>query len=1279
MSQIISSQIVDVPVMIPTTQQTVPQQDVVNISIKYLFVLANQPQNLANSNIQQHSFANPSVPQQQPAKSSVYQQNLANSSMQHQILVNPSLQQQNVVVNQSVQYQTLANLPVKQQIQQKSHLTSVYVQQQQVANLSRYQQNLANSSTRHQTFANLPAQENDAVSSFTRLQQLAKTSTYKQNTANPFAQQLLLLANQPMSRKNLRHNLCHADCADCLQIVANNLQNIKKNQYASTGRNDTINNSTTNAQNSRFNSMIETSKLQNNNSNISNKRSNQQEFTDTQNLPQKSFTPIAPQTSTSQNSKRLQNTTCDTLSGKTQARITLNKFITSNKFYLDLGFLTDIQKLLLCKQLGSNYKILMWIRKNASKNISEKLDETTQLSLFLHKYMRQRTNEILKDYCSDNQLQNSSTPISSVTEKISKENVEISITKQLSEHLNVPEDDSITNTSCNKSRAEKTKPLDMPEIDEDSNENPEFASSNVNNKKNMCKTSKNLVINIENNAHFSCNNENQSDKVDNILDDVHVTRNNNEESINQSKSKSQNIISYAPRSSTPIASSYNLKPFSLNGCECIGISQTCVHCKDTVGDIMGLRLDTEQDKNEKALSVANSRNTSDEGCDFDPERLVIDEQDDTVTCTEEDNHVSDATLSQPRVLEDNAMEADLCQTTNETQDTSNRSAIQLADIDTISTEFEDAIRKAANVDTHSGVKTINKIFERVVVYKRHASPRISARKLRAQLESTSVNVRGYASNEDDSLSSECASNTDHNATLQSLSDIDNHNKEDSKDNCEVSDEKSDDEMWNTSEKDNDKLTTKKHDTHTPYYFTDYEMISDYEEDTISFLKAKDDVTLQSPDTNVKEDLFTRDALNNEYVPKIEENTTLQLAVENQNKEDYKDNCKVSGEESYDKASNNINKKEEYKSTITKTDLHTNYTDNEEIFDITEHKVISPKTEDDIALQFPEDTIIKENMSVEDKSENVSGAENARNKYVPNTEENVTLQLSSTVENQTDEEYIDNCEASVDDSDISKKDRDTLVIINENRTPCSNELNADSTEDNVTLLEEFQFDENILSPETTFQIEDAFNNKLALDTELSATLQFQIGTEDQSKEEHNNNDHDISSETSDKRTCNNTEDISTSNSTELSNNSEKNIRISESDMTKLSCNSRQNYEAKIVPTILKVQTISESMFNEMDISSYASKNVQNNAKKVDSKNEISQVNVEVNVEENKINFVKGDNDTKSDNEHIPCLRCKRISTVYCKGCLSAPYCSKRCAGLHWKSQHHKICMRRYDPL
>ncbi|XP_020285970.1 MATH and LRR domain-containing protein PFE0570w-like isoform X2 [Pseudomyrmex gracilis] len=1272
MPQTTSSQIVqpDMPVVIlPTTQQTVPQQNVANISMKY-FVLANKQQNSANLNIQQHSFANPSVPQQQPTNSSMYQRNLANSSVQHQILTNPSLQQRNVVLNPSMQYQTSSNLSV-QHTQQESHLTNAHVQQLQLPNLSEYRQNLVNSSKRPQTFANLPTQKNDAASSLMRMQHLANIATYKQNTANPSVLRQLLSANQLISQQNSRQNLCHANCAECLQIVSNNLQNIRKNQnsahvHTSTGRSDTINNSMTNAPNSVFNSTVEISKLQNNN-NTTNKTRNQQdvyqEFTNAQHLSQESSTPIAPQTSTSHNSRHLQDTTCDTLSGK-DPNITLEELITSNKFYLDLDFLTDNEKFVLCKQLGSYCKILMWIRKNASRNIPEKLEETIQWSLFLHKYMRHRTNEILKDFYSDNQLEISQDNSTSITETISEENIEVSTTKQLSEtRSNVPEeDDSITNTSCNESGAEKTKALDMPEIDKDLNENPETANSNVNKIENMCKTSKNVVINIENkdNAHSSCNNEDQIEKVDNVLNDVQITHNNNNEENNQFKPRSQSIISYAPRSSTPIASSNNLKLPSLNECKCTRISQTCVHCKHIV-EIMGLHFDTEEDNNEKALAVASFHDTSDEGCDFDPERLVIDEQDSTITCNEEDNHLSDATLSQSRVLENDA-EADSCQTTaNEAQDTSNinqKSSIQSADTDVISTE--DAMRKKENVDTHSGVKTINKIFERVTVYKRYASPRIPARKLRVQLEST--NVKRYASNEDDSLSSECASNTDCNtAILQSLSDTDNHDKEDSKDNCEAFVEKSDDKTWTITKEDNDKLTTK-NDTHTPY-FNDYEMISDYEEDAV-VVKTEDDVTLQSPDTNVKED--TEDALDNESVPKIEKIMTPQppVAEENQNKEEYKDNCKVSSEESNDEASNNINKKEKYEST--KINLHTNYiTDNEEISHITEHRVLSPKTEDDIELEFSEDAIMKEDILVEDelKNENVPGAENAPDKYVPNTEENVTLQPSFTAEKQIEEECRYNCEPSVEESDgdISKKDSDKLVTTNENRTSCSNETNA---EEDVTLLEEFQFDENnILSPETTYQIEDAFNNKLVIDTELGATLQLRISTEDRNKEEHNNDDHDVSSN-------------------ELSNNSEENIMISESDVRKLSCDSEQNDEVEILPTILQVQSISESMFNEIDNIICDIEIAQNNAKKLDSKNEISQVNVEeVDVEEeNKTDFFTGDNNnTKSDNEHIPCLRCKRTSTVYCEACLSATYCSKRCASLHWKSKHQKLCTRKYDPL
>ncbi|XP_029662803.1 uncharacterized protein LOC115235278 isoform X2 [Formica exsecta] len=40
------------------------------------------------------------------------------------------------------------------------------------------------------------------------------------------------------------------------------------------------------------------------------------------------------------------------------------------------------------------------------------------------------------------------------------------------------------------------------------------------------------------------------------------------------------------------------------------------------------------------------------------------------------------------------------------------------------------------------------------------------------------------------------------------------------------------------------------------------------------------------------------------------------------------------------------------------------------------------------------------------------------------------------------------------------------------------------------------------------------------------------------------------------------------------------------------------------------------------------------------------------------------------ENRPCLRCKRKSIVYCQACLEAPYCSKRCSDLHWKAIHYK---------
>lgn len=43
-----------------------------------------------------------------------------------------------------------------------------------------------------------------------------------------------------------------------------------------------------------------------------------------------------------------------------------------------------------------------------------------------------------------------------------------------------------------------------------------------------------------------------------------------------------------------------------------------------------------------------------------------------------------------------------------------------------------------------------------------------------------------------------------------------------------------------------------------------------------------------------------------------------------------------------------------------------------------------------------------------------------------------------------------------------------------------------------------------------------------------------------------------------------------------------------------------------------------------------------------------------------------------NEDVPCLRCKRKSTVCCENCLAAYYCSERCSKLHWYSSHHKHC-------
>ncbi|XP_032675950.1 uncharacterized protein LOC116846351 isoform X2 [Odontomachus brunneus] len=42
------------------------------------------------------------------------------------------------------------------------------------------------------------------------------------------------------------------------------------------------------------------------------------------------------------------------------------------------------------------------------------------------------------------------------------------------------------------------------------------------------------------------------------------------------------------------------------------------------------------------------------------------------------------------------------------------------------------------------------------------------------------------------------------------------------------------------------------------------------------------------------------------------------------------------------------------------------------------------------------------------------------------------------------------------------------------------------------------------------------------------------------------------------------------------------------------------------------------------------------------------------------------------EDVPCLRCKRNSTVCCENCLAAYYCSERCSKLHWYSSHHKHC-------